>query len=58
MEVIEKAKDLDKITDKKDRLAHLFGENGVSLALLFGSVLESDTPRDVDIAVCFKDYSF
>jgi len=36
----------------------LFDENGVSLAFLFGSIINSATPRDVDIAVLFKNYSF
>lgn len=36
----------------------LFEENGISLAFLFGSTVDSGTPRDVDIAALFKDYSF
>ena len=43
---------------KKDSLAPLFKRNGVKLALLFGSTLESTTPGDLDIAVLFENYSF
>ena len=49
---------INEITDKKDQYTRLFKRNKVSLALLFGSAVEGDTPRDVDIAVSFKDYSF
>ena len=42
----------------KEGIPLLFDENGVSLAFLFGSIINSATPRDVDIAVLFKNYSF
>lgn len=43
---------------KKYDLVPLFQENGVKLAILFGSTLESETPGDGDIAVLFNNYSF
>ncbi len=43
---------------KKRETSLLFEENGVVLAILFGSIMNSANPRDVDIAVLFKDYSF
>ena len=50
--------EIKELPDKKAQYTHLFQRNGVNLALLFGSTVKGDTPRDVDIAVFFKDYSF
>lgn len=49
---------LEKIIRKKDQLLPFFKENNVELAFLFGSIIESEEPRDIDIAVLFSDYSF
>ncbi len=43
---------------KKRETSLLLEENGVVLAVLFGSIINSANPRDVDIAVLFKDYRF
>ncbi|MBU1626271.1 DUF86 domain-containing protein [bacterium] len=51
-------KTLERIIRKKDRLLPLFKENNIELAFLFGSIIESEEPRDIDIAVLFSDYSF
>lgn len=52
-----KIKSLAQILEKRE-VALLFEENGVVLAVLFGSIINSASPRDVDIAVLFKDYNF
>lgn len=48
---------LEDVLEKRKRLAELFQEEEVSLAYLYGSLLEGKG-RDADIAVLFKNYSF
>jgi uncharacterized protein YutE (UPF0331/DUF86 family)/predicted nucleotidyltransferase len=48
---------LAEMMDKQD-ISHLFEKEGVKLAFLFGSIIDSDTAADVDVAVLLKDYSF
>ncbi|MFQ6119528.1 MAG: HepT-like ribonuclease domain-containing protein [Methanosarcinales archaeon] len=46
------------ILSKQEITTRFFEKNGIELAFIFGSILESKSHRDVDIAVLFKNYSF
>ncbi|HID27058.1 MAG TPA: DUF86 domain-containing protein [Methanosarcinales archaeon] len=46
------------ILSKQEITTRFFEKNGIELAFIFGSIIESKSPRDVDIAVLFKNYSF
>jgi uncharacterized protein YutE (UPF0331/DUF86 family) len=49
---------LANIEGKLKNLAAALAADGVRLACLFGSILEQPSPRDVDLAVWFTEYSF
>lgn len=49
--------ELLSILSKRD-LDSILEENGIKLAFLFGSLMDSSGPRDVDIGVLFQSYSF
>ncbi|MDI6793270.1 MAG: nucleotidyltransferase domain-containing protein [bacterium] len=51
-------KRLEEIMEKREPMRPLFNQNQIELAFLFGSVLETEEARDIDIAVLFSDYDF
>jgi uncharacterized protein YutE (UPF0331/DUF86 family)/predicted nucleotidyltransferase len=55
---VEEPAAAQEVTARRDALSHVFRDNGVELACLFGSVLEDRPARDVDIAVLFERYDF
>jgi predicted nucleotidyltransferase len=41
-----------------EKLRSVFQDDGIRLAMLFGSAVTSRTPRDVDVSVLFDSYHF
>lgn len=55
---IEEPTAVEAINRRRDALSHVFQDDGVELACLFGSIVGDRPARDVDIAVLFEHYDF
>lgn len=47
-----------EIENRRDELHHLFSEEGIVVAILYGSIVKDGEGKDLDMAILFKSYSF
>ncbi|MEW5766373.1 MAG: HepT-like ribonuclease domain-containing protein [bacterium] len=51
-------KGVEEVMKKRGPMEPLFNQNRIELAFLFGSILETEEAKDIDIAVLFSKYDF